>query len=160
MVSRLFSGLVVHPLRVLYFHGPTALGFWGGSALPDICYTLTSTPSQFWHEHTDECVHLVERKFDAFRVAVTFSVYVLVLLRLFDALVLHACFTRPLLHELRARALPTLCSKTPVRHAATTGADTHHAARCPAQSPTSTSTAASTANCTAKSREYGESVSK
>ena len=92
---------IKNPLRTLYFHGPTALGFWGGAATHDICFSLTNTPSNFWEIHPLDCQQLCEQKFNAFSVAIIFIMYIVVGLRVLEAVTFHMCFTRPILTELR-----------------------------------------------------------
>lgn len=98
---------IQQPLRSLYFRGPEALGFWGGAAIEDICYSLTATPSTFWTQHMQQCMQLCEQKLDAFTTAVNFVIYFVILVRLVNGLMFHVCFTRPVLAELRRMREPT-----------------------------------------------------
>ena len=93
--------MVWEPLHTLYFRGPTSLGFWGGAAEEDICFTLTGTTSLFWIQHMDECTTLTHQKFDAFTTVVMFVFYFTTLYRLCTVLAFHVCFTQPILRELR-----------------------------------------------------------
>lgn len=93
--------LIRQPLHSLYFDGPESVGFWGGAANEDICFSLTATPSGFWQENPLQCSRLCEQKFEAFATFINFAVYTVVLLRFVNAIVFHMCFTRPVLCELR-----------------------------------------------------------
>lgn len=60
--------LVVRPLAQLYLDGPTALGFWGGRPMQDICAHLTHTDASFWlasDRNVQECQAHVERHFNS-----------------------------------------------------------------------------------------------
>ena len=101
LLSQAFHVSVHKPLYMLYFNGPTVLGFWGGANLPDICFSLTGTTSSFWVQHPYECSALTHQKYASFETAVLFCLYVFTLIRLIGALITHILFTRPVLLELR-----------------------------------------------------------
>lgn len=101
MLSWVHSVFIQNPLRSLYFSGPDVLGFWGGADLVDICASLTTTSAAFWSQHYSECVDVCEKRFTAFSTSINFVIYILILLRVVNALVFHFCFTRPVMSELR-----------------------------------------------------------
>ena len=62
------SAAVVQPFTQLYLRGPTALGFWGGLPLPNVCARLTRTDSDFWvrtSESEQECRQTIDREIEA-----------------------------------------------------------------------------------------------
>lgn len=65
--------LLTLPLRVLYFHGPRlgGYGFQEGVAFGSACEKVTSVRSEFWSGSggaVEECLEILERKFNAFVV--------------------------------------------------------------------------------------------
>lgn len=71
---------VTFPLRVLYFHGPGlgGYGFQEGVEAGDACEQMTSVRSEFWSASDgarEECLGILERKFNAFLVG-GFAVFV------------------------------------------------------------------------------------
>ena len=74
----LLNMLFVRPLAQLYLDGPTALGFWGGRPMQDICAHLTNTDANFWlasDRNVAECHAHVERHFNSWVVLVSTSAY-------------------------------------------------------------------------------------
>jgi len=83
-------------LRQLYLRGPTYLGFWGGADAEDICADLTGTPSRTWRVDIASCADIIERRYQSFRVLVSFAFLCVVLWQvLVTALV---CFQFLLIH--------------------------------------------------------------
>ena len=80
------SRLVHAPVAMLYMEGPTALGFWGGDDMEDICYRLTGTESVFWAQNMDACQSLVGRRLESWLVLADFVVYAALLYKGFRAL--------------------------------------------------------------------------
>ena len=65
--------LVVYPLRVLFFRGPSlwGYGFGGGSRPENMCQSFTDVRSEFWSSSDTtqtECFEILERRFHAFVV--------------------------------------------------------------------------------------------
>jgi len=69
-LSTVVDSLVVSPLRVLYFNGPSFynVGFWGGMAPADACASLTTVAATAWatERMAGECAALLERRFQSF----------------------------------------------------------------------------------------------
>lgn len=97
----LHTTLIHNPLYSLYFKGPENIGFWGGAAREDICFSLTTSPSSFWQENPIQCNILCEQRFEAFITLINFIIYSVIMVRLVNGIVFHLCFTRPVLKELR-----------------------------------------------------------
>lgn len=79
-----YKGLVVAPLRRLYYHGPAmgGYGFWNGREPSDICAAYFQTGT-FWTNNMQACVDGIEKNFEAFMVAVEVLVYFAILIWLF-----------------------------------------------------------------------------
>ena len=79
-----YSQVIIHPLRLLYFYGPSFMqfGFWGGSATSEICRTVTSHSELFWIDHPSHCQEIVETKFASFRITSEVVVYFLIMYHL------------------------------------------------------------------------------
>ena len=61
---------IVYPLSQLYLRG-----FWSNLPMIDICAHLTSHRSDFWSQHFDECLLIVENNFDSWLVYALFILY-------------------------------------------------------------------------------------
>ena len=100
-IRLIHTTFIRQPLYSLYFNGPESLGFWGGAAPEDICFSLTATPSSFWQTNPIQCTNLCEQKFGAFSTFINFALYAVTLFRLANGIMFHVCFTRPVLSELK-----------------------------------------------------------
>lgn len=68
------ADILLFPLRVFYFNGPSLLGLYEGSEKETICAGLTKIRSEFWSRSADtmeECDTLIQRKFNAFVIGIT-----------------------------------------------------------------------------------------
>jgi hypothetical protein len=72
IVHRLYLIGVLWPLQQLYHRG-----FWNGRPLTDICAQLTQHRSEFWRDHLDECLLVIDNNFDSWLVWMHFAFYVL-----------------------------------------------------------------------------------
>lgn len=85
-VLKIIGIVLIKPLRFIYKNGPSFLLLWEGISDESICYELTSVDSSFWSsndETASACSEIIERKFNAFVIAVylligTYCIYVLV----------------------------------------------------------------------------------
>ena len=117
IVKAVHSTCVRQPLRELYFKGPEKLGFWGGAAIEDICFSITSTPSLFWQQHTIQCYEICEQHFTSFFTIINFGLYCGIMLKIVNALVFHVCITRPMIQELRQIGMKRSVPDTVQNHA-------------------------------------------
>ena len=65
-------------LRTLYLKGPSYLGFWAGADSEDICADLTGVSSRTWRLNPAGCFEVIERRYQSFRVMVTFAIFCVV----------------------------------------------------------------------------------
>ena len=92
--------LIDMPLHDLYFNGPLlyGYGFWGGTAKEEICTTLSpGTTAFFWRNNSDQCDSVLDMRFNAFKVAVKFGVYLLCVYRLIHWACFQLFVMRPML---------------------------------------------------------------
>ena len=84
-VRKLFAAIFTEPLRFIYKNGPGVFLLWEGVSDESICYEITSVDSTFWSsndETVNACSDIIERKSNAFIIAVylslgTYSLYTL-----------------------------------------------------------------------------------
>ena len=113
MVGRFcLDGILLTPLKHLYFDGPTVMGigFWEKLPSKDICSHITGVSATFW-EHGDafdECHTLVSRKFDTFVVGVCAVLYVWSLYRAISYILFHVFVLRPITNEIKSEITKTL----------------------------------------------------
>lgn len=62
----MYHHFLVEPLRRLYLSGPGLLGFWEGKEFSAICQELTGHSEGFWQEHPDECLRMVDKRFNSY----------------------------------------------------------------------------------------------
>lgn len=69
--------LIKQPCLVIYRNAPSILGGWEGRELPDICAQMTGTAASFWTgKNMEECMLLVDRRFESWFTTVMMLVYV------------------------------------------------------------------------------------
>lgn len=107
LVSILYSIpnlLVVYPLRLLYFQGPTLFGVggWGGLPVEDICAQFTQVSAELWKAQREHCMALIDRKFKAMVVAFGCGVYFMALYKIMSYLWFRYFVLRPFLVELKS----------------------------------------------------------
>ena len=93
----------VEPLRTWYFKGPF-LGGWGGweGMLPiDICAQITHVSSQLWQDSYQNCMLLLENKFNAFVISCYAFTYIFLALKIFNYLWFRFMIFNPIVKELK-----------------------------------------------------------
>ena len=88
------------PLHQLYFHGPLlyGYGFWGGASKEDMCTALApGTTAFFWSQNQHQCDDVLNLRFNAFRIAVQFGLYLFVMYRLAQWCCFQLFVLRPML---------------------------------------------------------------
>lgn len=82
-VLRVYSWLLIAPLKKLYFGGPQLFGygFWAGREPSDACAELTNVGAEFWSQHPDRCEDLLNKQFTAFLIAIETLAYLYLLYR-------------------------------------------------------------------------------
>jgi hypothetical protein len=79
--SCFFRAIFIRPLRSLYVQSPSfwGLGGWAGKDVADVCAQLTNVPSTHWETSgSNECEHLVERRFQSFTASIFNACHILV----------------------------------------------------------------------------------
>jgi hypothetical protein len=87
------------PLKILYFGGPSLLGygFWTGRNTEDICAELTQVTSTHWLQGgVEECSRLLEHHFDAFYIGSNALIVFGGLLTVICMCLCHCFFVRPI----------------------------------------------------------------
>jgi hypothetical protein len=103
--------MVVQPFTQLYLRGPTALGFWGGLPLSNVCARLTQTDTNFWARSDDaalECQLTIDREIDAWLMVLAALLYCMATYSLF-AILIAACRPRPHPAAFMIKNLPVGC---------------------------------------------------
>jgi hypothetical protein len=62
--------ILVSPIRYIYFHGPSRLGFWNGKDFQDACSEITRVPAEVWKIQHEACETLLNKDFRAFCIGV------------------------------------------------------------------------------------------
>jgi hypothetical protein len=97
--------IVIDPLKILYFEGPTILGvgFWEKLPKKDICSRLTGVSATFWDklDSFQECTELVERKFDTFIVGAFTVAYIWFTYKLVSYLLFRLFVIKPVTNEIK-----------------------------------------------------------
>jgi hypothetical protein len=77
LLKRLGDFVFIHPIRSLYFLGPSVggIGGWGGLNHADICAHLTQVPASHWTVFSSGCEELLQRKFTSILVVSYCSIY-------------------------------------------------------------------------------------
>lgn len=70
------------PLYHLYMNGPEFMHCLAGRPLPEVCADMTHVPVGHWEVNLLECAAMVDKRFEAFFVAVTTVLYLACLLKL------------------------------------------------------------------------------
>ncbi len=97
-VSGIIWYFVGFPLKILYFNGPSALGFgfWEGKSGEDICSQLTNVDSAFWvigEDHQSACRDILDRRFNGFALAIGVVIYFVMLVYMIKSC-LSICISR------------------------------------------------------------------
>lgn len=83
------------PLLTLYLQGPQlgGYGFWEGLQYNEICARLTGVDAAHWSSSSGmvECLHLIDRKFNAFLILNYFILYIFILFLSVPCLVRCVC---------------------------------------------------------------------
>ena len=75
----IIESIFTWPLRYVYKNGPRMFLFWEGISDESICYEMTRVDSSFWKsndETASACSEIIERKSNAFIIAVYVIVFV------------------------------------------------------------------------------------
>lgn len=91
------KNILISPIYQIYIHGPSlqGFGFWEGKHNYDICAELTNVSSEFWYNHSNECLLLIEKKFNSFCITIlciTYSYVCVITMRHGIQLLLHKVF--------------------------------------------------------------------
>ena len=109
LLEKLHAFIVIHPLRALYFQGPSmhGYGFWTGMDAHDICAHVSPGASAlFWVQHADECQLMLDKQFTAFLTACEFGLLVVLAYRFVSMLLFRWLVLEPALSRLE-KANPT-----------------------------------------------------
>jgi len=98
----LYTWLIVRPIAILYFGGPSlgGWGFWNGTLPEDICAALTQVRADHWTKDANqlECQRIIDKNFHAFVIAVHAVVYTYILWKLFHYAWIR-CVVEPYQHK-------------------------------------------------------------
>lgn len=87
LLHRTFQGTVVAWTRIVYMHGPTLLGGWGGKSMEEICAHMTNVHPDHWSRtpsNLDDCRLFVDKQVNAATVALLCVCGVYLLYRLIN----------------------------------------------------------------------------
>ena len=95
--------LFVKPLKSIYFLGPRFWGWggWEGIESEDICAQLKQVPSHVWAMQMNNCIKLLEKKFQTFLVGCITLFYTVVAYQIFSYLWYRYLVLGPLIRELK-----------------------------------------------------------
>lgn len=89
MLKVVMDVLFNNPMRNLYFKGPwmNGWGFWSGKPSDEICSIINPYTNQIhWMKNSDECLYIIEKRYESFMIVVHFGCYVLFVYKLIQAL--------------------------------------------------------------------------
>ena len=72
---------IEYPLFLIYQNCPSIFGVggWGGFSHEQICSRLTAQPERYWELNIDDCIILVNTRFQSFFITVQVAIYFLLL---------------------------------------------------------------------------------
>ena len=72
---------IEYPLFLIYQNCPSIVGVggWGGFSHEQICSRLTAQPERYWELNIDDCIILVNSRFQSFFITVQVAIYFLLL---------------------------------------------------------------------------------
>ena len=114
LLEKLHAFIVIHPLRALYFQGPSmhGYGFWTGMDAHDICAHVSPGASAlFWVQHADECQLMLDKQFTAFLTACEFGLLVVLAYRFVSMLLFRWLVLEPALSRLEKAKTTTTTTK-------------------------------------------------
>ena len=108
VLKRLGDLLFIHPIRSLYFLGPSigGLGGWGGLNHEDICARLTQIPASHWSVFSTGCEELLQRKFTSILVVSYCAIYLWIAYKLLSCLFFRYFVFEPFVKEIKSLIPP------------------------------------------------------
>lgn len=114
IINNIRGVLFINPIRNLYFKGPwiNGWGFWSGKTMEEICtYMNPSTSQMHWMKNTDDCIELVDKRFDSFMVSIYFGLYCFAIYKILQSIWFRFFMMQPLAREVAMYLEPNIKQK-------------------------------------------------
>ena len=83
-INKIINLIFRLPFQQFYLKGPSILGCWENRNEADICSSLTGSPADFWRFNKEECLKLINNKFESYYILFIIILYLLFLFRFFQ----------------------------------------------------------------------------